>query len=572
MSLLIKIIKRLKKYKYKFIFGSSMRVLADICTLYQAYALGYVVTNVSKGDFNYNSILIVLITWCSLMILRQFLLSLAKKTIFALAANVETDLLHEGLDHLIMLDSSWHEQENAGSKIKKIQNGASSYNLIIRIWVNNIIEIIVNFIGISIIIGKTDTRITGFVILYILGYLVISKIIIRNVRKASALVNIAEEDASGVLYENVNSIRTVKLLSLKDHVLKKYKETTDILIGKYIKNIHWSQLRIRGVNIWSQIMIIGGIAFIVYGIMHGKYEVGFIAVFYSYMGSIRESVSELMNISENIITSRQKIERYEQFKDIKINTESILGKIDFPENWQKIKFSDISFSYKDEPVLSNLNLEIKRGQKIGIVGLSGAGKSTLFKLILKEREDYQGDIFFDELRLKDISPISYRSNIGIVLQDTEVFNMSLKDNIIIGREYDSDYFNKVLEIAHIKDFSDKLKEGVNTYIGEKGIKLSGGERQRLGIARALFKKPEILLLDEATSHLDLESEAKIKDSLHKAFENVTAIVIAHRLTTIKEMDRILLIENGKIVEDGSFEDLYKNKGSFYKLWEMQKLI
>ncbi len=572
MSLLIKIIKRLKKYKYKFIFGSSMRVLADICTLYQAYALGYVVTNVSKGDFNYNSILIVLITWCSLMILRQFLLSLAKKTIFALAANVETDLLHEGLDHLIMLDSSWHEQENAGSKIKKIQNGASSYNLIIRIWVNNIIEIIVNFIGISIIIGKTDTRITGFVILYILGYLVISKIIIRNVRKASALVNIAEEDASGVLYENVNSIRTVKLLSLKDHVLKKYKETTDILIGKYIKNIHWSQLRIRGVNIWSQIMIIGGIAFIVYGIMHGKYEVGFIAVFYSYMGSIRESVSELMNISENIITSRQKIERYEQFKDIKINTESILDKIDFPENWQKIKFSDISFSYKDEPVLSNLNLEIKRGQKIGIVGLSGAGKSTLFKLILKEREDYQGDIFFDELRLKDISPISYRSNIGIVLQDTEVFNMSLKDNIIIGREYDSDYFNKVLEIAHIKDFSDKLKEGVNTYIGEKGIKLSGGERQRLGIGRALFKKPEILLLDEATSHLDLESEAKIKDSLHKAFENVTAIVIAHRLTTIKEMDRILLIENGKIVEDGSFEDLYKNKGSFYKLWEMQKLI
>ena len=188
MSLLIKIIKRLKKYKYKFIFGSSMRVLADICTLYQAYALGYVVTNVSKGDFNYNSILIVLITWCSLMILRQFLLSLAKKTIFALAANVETDLLHKGLDHLIMLDSSWHEQENAGSKIKKIQNGASSYNLIIRIWVNNIIEIIVNFIGISIIIGKTDTRITGFVILYILGYLVISKIIIRNVRKASALV------------------------------------------------------------------------------------------------------------------------------------------------------------------------------------------------------------------------------------------------------------------------------------------------------------------------------------------------------------------------------------------------
>ncbi len=572
MSFLIKIVKRLKKYKYEFIFGTFVRVVGDLCTLYQAYALGYVVTNVSRGNFDYRDILLVLATWCLLMVARQIFLSIAKKRIYTIAANVEMDVLYEGLDHLVMLDSSWHEQENTGNKIKKIQNGASSYNSIIRIWVNNIIEIIVNFIGISVIIGSTDTRVTGFIVIYIVVYLIINKIIIRNVRKTSSLVNIAEEDANGVLYESVNSIRTVKLLSLKDYILKKYKEATDTLTTKYINNIYWSQLRIRGANIWSQIMIIGGVGFIVYGIMHGRYEVGFIALFYSYMGSIRESVSELMNISETIITSRQKIERYELFKDIEINTESLVGKSDFPTNWQNIKFNNVSFSYKDEPVLSSLNLDIKRGEKIGIVGLSGAGKSTLFKLLLKEREDYSGEIFFDEFKLKDISPLSYRKSIGIVLQDTEVFNMSLKDNIVIGAKYDEDYFNKVLEIAHIKDFSEKLKEGVNTYVGEKGIKLSGGERQRLGIARALFKKPEILLLDEATSHLDLESEAKIKDSLHKAFSNVTAIVIAHRLTTIKEMDRILLIEEGKVVEDGNFQELHNKKGRFHDLWEMQKIL
>lgn len=572
MSFLIKIIKRLNKYKYQFIFGSSMRVLGDLCTLYQAYALGYVVTTVSRGNFQYKSILLVLATWCFLMVIRQFFLSMAKKRIYTVAAKVEMDVLYEGLDHLVMLDSSWHEQENTGNKIKKIQNGASSYNSIIRIWVNNIIEIIVNFIGISIIISRTDTRVTGFIIVYIIVYLIINKIIIKNVRKTSSLVNIAEEDANGVFYESVNSIRTVKLLSLRDYILKKYKDATDILTLKYINNIYWSQLRIRGANMWSQIMIIGGIAFIVYGIMHGRYEVGFIAVFYSYMGSIRESVSELMNISETIITSRQKIERYELFKDIKINTESLLGKVDFPNNWQKIKFNNVSFSYKDEPVISNLNLEIKRGEKIGIVGLSGAGKSTLFKLLLKEREDYSGEILFDDSKLRDISPLSYRKSVGVVLQDTEVFNMSLKDNIVIGADYNKSSFNKVLEIAHIKDFSDKLKDGTDTFIGEKGIKLSGGERQRLGIARALFKKPEILLLDEATSHLDLESEAKIKDSLHLAFTNVTAIVIAHRLTTIREMDRILVIEDGKILEDGNFKTLHNKKGRFHDLWEMQKIL
>ena len=131
--------------------------------------------------------------------------------------------------------------------------------------------------------------------------------------------------------------------------------------------------------------------------------------------------------------------------------------------------------------------------------------------------------------------------------------------------------DKALSIAHISDFVDKLPKGLQTIIGEKGIKLSGGERQRLGIARAIFKQPEILLLDEATSHLDLESEEKIRDSLHKFFENVTAIVIAHRLTTIKEMDKILVIEDGKIIESGNFEKLYKEQGRFFELWEKQKL-
>ena len=129
---------------------------------------------------------------------------------------------------------------------------------------------------------------------------------------------------------------------------------------------------------------------------------------------------------------------------------------------------------------------------------------------------------------------------------------------------------KALTVSHVKDFLDKLPEGVDTLIGEKGVKLSGGERQRLGIARAIFKQPQILLLDEATSHLDLESEEKIKDSLHLFFENITALVIAHRLTTIREMDKIIVIEKGVILEQGSFDELYKKKGRFYELWEKQK--
>ena len=223
--------------------------------------------------------------------------------------------------------------------------------------------------------------------------------------------------------------------------------------------------------------------------------------------------------------------------------------------------------------VKDVSFEVKRGERIGIVGLSGAGKSTLFKLLLKEHESYKGEISIDDTSLHRIKKSSYLKEVAVVLQDTEVFNLSLRNNItIVGTGNDTDQQVKTAtDIANVKDFIDKLPQGMDTIIGEKGVKLSGGEKQRLGIARAVYKKPQILFLDEATSHLDLESEQKIRDSLHKFFQKVTAIVIAHRLTTIKEMDRIIVIEKGRIIEIGSFDELYEKRGRFFELWEKQKL-
>jgi len=197
---------------------------------------------------------------------------------------------------------------------------------------------------------------------------------------------------------------------------------------------------------------------------------------------------------------------------------------------------------------------------------------VIFKLLLKESENYSGDILFDDLSIKKIEKKSYFAQVGVVLQDTEVFNFTLRDNITIAspKKANEEDLKRSLDIAHVSDFMHKLPFGLDTYIGEKGVKLSGGERQRLGIARAVYKKPEILFLDEATSHLDLESEEKIKDSLHNFFQKVTAIVIAHRLTTIREMDRILVIDKGRVIESGTFDELYAKKGRLFELWEKQK--
>ncbi len=193
---------------------------------------------------------------------------------------------------------------------------------------------------------------------------------------------------------------------------------------------------------------------------------------------------------------------------------------------------------------------------------------------MKEHEGYEGEISIDGVPLKTISKKDYFNHIAVVLQDTEVFNLSLKDNIVMtnySQKDNASLLQKALTVAHVSEFAKSLSKQLDTEIGEKGVKLSGGERQRVGLARAVFKDPELLLLDEATSHLDVESEEKIQDSLHQFFQSVTAVVIAHRLTTIKEMDKILVLEGGKIIERGSFAELDKKKGRFYELWEKQKL-
>jgi ATP-binding cassette subfamily B protein len=193
--------------------------------------------------------------------------------------------------------------------------------------------------------------------------------------------------------------------------------------------------------------------------------------------------------------------------------------------------------------------------------------------MLKEHEHYEGEILVDGTPLRSIRRASMLDRAAVVLQETEVWNFTLRENLAIANPAvatDDALLREALEISHVTDFLPRLPQGVDTVIGEKGVRLSGGEKQRLGIARAIVKRPQILFLDEATSHLDSESEAKIRDSLHRVFQGVTAIVVAHRLSTIREMDRILVLEGGCLLEEGTFQELLARNGRFRELWEKQR--
>ncbi len=244
----------------------------------------------------------------------------------------------------------------------------------------------------------------------------------------------------------------------------------------------------------------------------------------------------------------------------------------------EIVLRDVSFGYDKEGLhtLKNLNLHIKSGEKIGLVGYSGAGKSTLISLLLKNFKLDKGDILIDNQSIYDVSSDSLRSQIALIPQDTMLFHRSIGENIAYAKEgATQDEIKEAAKKAHIHEFIESLPQTYETLVGERGIKLSGGQRQRIAIARAILKNAPILILDEATSSLDSSTENHIQESLNLLIDDKsslakkTVIAIAHRLSTLKHMDRIIVLENGKIIESGTHEELLKNKSCYQKMWVMQ---
>ncbi len=568
--------KWIKPYRTRFFFASFMRLTSDIVSLYPALALAWIITYLSnyKQGQSLDELWITFILICAAYTWRMIGNHWGRVSCYFISEKISLDVQIAATKHLFNLPSAWHEKENTGNKLKRVMRGGNAYDKLLRIWIHNIIKMSVHFIGIPLIIIGIDPFIAGLLGFFSLIYYFLAHKLTKPAVRAVNETNIQDEKYNGLAFEVVHNIRSIQVYGSGSLLLDRIQLTTHALYDAIKKQIVKFTIRNISLESWQLFFRLGTIAFIVVGVIHGRYELGFFVAFNWYFISISESTQELANIAQEFSVAQLSIQRLNAIMLEPTNNRNNPHALEFPKNWKKVLLQNICFSYGENQVLKNISFEVKRGMRVGIVGLSGAGKSTLFKLLMKEHETYTGEILFDTNPLRSLSRDSYFKNVAVVLQETEVFNFSLKDNILISRS-DTVIHKKALQesiaTAHISDFIQKLPQGIDTLVGEKGVKLSGGEKQRLGIARAIYKQPDLLLLDEATSHLDLESEEKIKDSLHHFFKKVTAIVIAHRLTTIKEMDRIIVVEAGQIVEQGSFDELQRKKGRFAELWEKQKL-
>jgi len=378
--------------------------------------------------------------------------------------------------------------------------------------------------------------------------------------------------ANGYLADMIANISTVKAFGRE-----KYEQSE---ATKHIGSWHTASTRLKwgvlgATSVFSTVYALGAIAaflFAVLGAQYGMASAGIVYLVFIYALNINRQLWELNNITRQY--SRVIGDSYEMTKILNKSYDLVdhTTKALVPKSGE-IVFHTVSFTYEADAtnhVFDNFDLTIPAGQRVGIVGHSGSGKTTLTKILLRFSNITHGTIAIDGQDISNITQQSLHEAIAYVAQEPMLFHRSLRENISYGKHDASlDEIIQVAKRAHADDFIMQLKDGYETMVGERGVKLSGGQRQRIAIARAMLKNAPILVLDEATSALDSESEKLIQASLGDLMKNRTSIVIAHRLSTIAKLDRIIVLDNGKIVEDGTHAELLKNNGTYAKLWSHQ---
>lgn len=564
--------RSIQPYRGRFFFASFARLIGAVVWLYPPIALAFVVSFLAsyEPEASLVPLYITFGLWLGASATRAVTALTAKRIGYELGEQMATDASYRTMGHLTKLDLSWHEAEHSGNKLKRVQSAERGVVAVNYVWFNSMIEIAVNIVGTVLILSTIDIFFSAYVAIFLVSFFFLARYFIPRAAQAFREVNKQEEEIQGTLFEIIANIRTVKILGVSGTLLRRLREGYDELIRRVRVRVWRNQSRIYLLAWFAETWRIVGVVLIVWGVTEGRYEVGFIMLFFLFFGRVWDSISEFANNIQEFLNARYAIERRHLMELEPVRIDATERKVVMPSDWHAVTLRDVTFSYGGGEALQGISFSVQRGEKVGVVGTSGAGKSTLFKLLLKEREDYTGEMLVDDVPLRTIERESYFTHVSAVLQDTEVFNLTLKENIAVSDDVDEAALAQAIRVAHVDDFLHKLPQGLDTVVGEKGVRLSGGERQRLGIARAVYKKPELLLMDEATSHLDTDTEEKIRDSLSQFFEGVTAVVIAHRLSTIRAMDRIIVIEGGRIVEEGTFDELSAQGGRFAELWEKQR--
>lgn len=557
-----------------FFVASFMKIMFSVLELSQVYITGQIINGLVQGNSiqGMHASLFWVFVFIAVYTVYVGLLYMLKYTTI-MRSYTEKRFSVFSLNHLFHLSSTFHENIETGGILQKIVQAKTAIRELLSIYFFNVLTFLGTMVTTAVILYKSNLSVEYYLcfVAYAIIYATYTIFMIYGLGKRSEIHSASTEKALSGVYEFLNHVRLVKTHCLANVFGKK---SVDLEFDTHQK--------VLKLGMWRMWMWIGNCAIAVFfssvilymavdDAINGVILVGTFAIIAQLTWAIWSYLEEIFRIfsdaTEHKISFMRAVSLLKEAPE-KVDIEPIQAAPDY----NGINFENVSFSYEGYeyvPALKNVSLSLSKNEHIGLVGYSGSGKSTFVKLLMKMVLPSDGKILLDNSNLNHVKRDDYLSNVSFVPQDVDLFNDTVRENILVGKSMSDDDLLNVLKKAYADEFVERLPEGLDTIIGERGVKLSGGQRQRLGIARAIARNGDLVIFDEATSALDSVSENYIQESLKNSFEDKTMVVIAHRLATISHLDKIYVFDKGEIVEEGTHEQLITKNGKYAEMWNLQ---
>jgi subfamily B ATP-binding cassette protein MsbA len=475
---------------------------------------------------------------------------------------------------VLSLPISFFDNTKSGALVSRIMSDVEGVRNLIGTGLVQLVGGTITAVISMVLLIKISPSMTFFVLVPVAIFGVLALKAFKYIRPIFRNRGVINAEVNGRLIETLAGVRVIKAFNAEAQENEVFEKGVEKLFQNVKKSLTATALMTSSSTFLlgiasTGIMGIGG-----YKIITGELTMGDFLSFTLLLGFMIAPIVQMSNIGSQLTEALAGLDRTEELMNMTAEEDNPNRTIELKNIIGEIIFEDVSFAYEEgSEVLHNINFTVHAGSVTALVGSSGSGKSTIAGLSATFLNPKSGKITIDNQDLSHINLASYRKNLGVVLQDEFLFEGTIRENILFPRPNATEKeLQNAVKAAYVNEFTDRFDNGLDTLIGERGVKLSGGQRQRLAIARAILANPKIIILDEATSSLDTESESLIQQSLSELIKNRTTIVIAHRLSTIKKADQILVIEAGKIAEKGTHDELIEAKGRYFDLYTYQAKI
>jgi len=472
---------------------------------------------------------------------------------------------------LLRLPISFFDNNKSGALVSRVMTDVEGVRNLVGTGLVQLIGGSITAIISLVILIKINGQMTLFVLFPVLLFAGIALKAFKYIRPIFRTRGKINAEVTGRLTETLNGIRVIKGFNAENQEKAVFEKGVDELYQNVKKSLTATAFMTSSSTFLLGLASAGIMGMGGYFIMNNTMTYGEFVSFTLFLGFMIAPIVQMSNIGSQLTEAFAGLDRTQELMGLQEENDPEIRTINLDQVEGNVSFKNISFSYDDKTeVLHDISFEAPKGSVTALVGSSGSGKSTIVGLATAFLNPNSGQVLIDGVDLSKVNLKSFRSQLGVVLQDDFLYEGTIRENILFPRpNATEDELLLAVEGAYVNEFTDRFDDGLDTLIGERGVKLSGGQRQRISIARALLARPKIVILDEATSNLDTQSEAFIQKSLNVLIQNRTTFVIAHRLSTIQKADQILVIEEGDIVESGKHDELIKAKGRYYELYTYQ---